>query len=888
MPTLKQIGCSLEVGTNTRLKEYGHSYTDGGVEAFVAIPDAQIPFRIRVTSSGYIAPGLAVYVFMDGAYQCNRNRQKLTMPTPAALVEPHEYEVDFVLRQKEEKTSDGLFVAREWTFAQLKTGESLASQPPGCSLTRPVTADRAPDYSPSYAQNVGTIEVVILRCKDGGGRHEAIDPAHTVVDVRPDKASHPLVQAPSESKPEVKAPSKVSSTKPPAKPPSKAASEADAFAGMSGLFDGASDDPFADFDGVNDQHRDGNARDTSRYATRRRPPPEYHWDARQGIYRHVPALDRFPPRFVNDSLDVQPKRSNPPSLDSDAERGDFVFVEESAKQIGILIEQGSDQAKKHFIMEQEALAHRGDQEVFQSMTSTLQRKAQEIASLNDEISGLYKSIDACMRSMDKQDWQRVRGFLHQQRILPEMRIELATPLPTPVSRPAAPADEDWQLLGSGKHRASLSERKRQQQNQRAAPNGVWQTPTQTRDANQDIDGTNKWTQGNALGTPARDSPHKSNNGENGWSNGQQQGPGGWPASGDQQGGDGWNQLQNGENQECNGNTDQNDGWGWAGDDQANNGNGGDAQEGEWGDQGDNGDGNGQADDWDQQQDNDQAANGQNDNQAGAWGNEQNNNQAGAWGNEQKADSVGGRRKVASQAGVWGNDGAQHKAQADIATTVSALRPVIKPYWGEWATRADDKRKPRAQPRDAYVYPAPPSIAAPAGKAPSVSHGVQAGRGANYMHKLHRPEYLDTMQQPYAIFTFKYRSKHALEEILGRKIDTSNMQKAAHEVEQEKLMRLPKDELVAELMRRQTLGSFSAKGTSRISLGKGAAKATSKIGRDEVKPSDSVSNANGANNDDWAEVGQGEVQAGKSASGASEEHWGKNDPQLNQTGGGVVW
>lgn len=120
MPTLKQISCSLELGSNTRLKEYGHRYTDGGVEAFVAVPDTQIPFHIRVTSSGYIAPGLAAFVFMDGAYQCNRNRQRLAIPAPG--LDPSKYEVDFQLRQKEEKTSEGLFVAREWSFAQLKTG----------------------------------------------------------------------------------------------------------------------------------------------------------------------------------------------------------------------------------------------------------------------------------------------------------------------------------------------------------------------------------------------------------------------------------------------------------------------------------------------------------------------------------------------------------------------------------------------------------------------------------------------------------------------------------------------------------------------------------------------------------------------------------------------
>lgn len=121
MPTLKQITCSIQLGpSDTKLKEYGHRFTDGGVEAFVAVPDTKIPFNVRVTSSGYIAPGLAAYVFMDGQYQCNRNRQRLQLPAPG--MSARDYEVDFRLRQKEEKTAEGTFVAREWTFAELRTG----------------------------------------------------------------------------------------------------------------------------------------------------------------------------------------------------------------------------------------------------------------------------------------------------------------------------------------------------------------------------------------------------------------------------------------------------------------------------------------------------------------------------------------------------------------------------------------------------------------------------------------------------------------------------------------------------------------------------------------------------------------------------------------------
>ncbi|KXL45360.1 MAG: hypothetical protein FE78DRAFT_134072, partial [Acidomyces sp. 'richmondensis'] len=118
MPTLKQISCFVELGRGrTRLKEYGARYSDGHVESFIAVPDLSVPFCVHVQSEGYIAPGLAVFVFMDGEYQCNRNRQHLKLPGKG--VSARQYEVDFTLRQKEEKKANGGFVGREWTFAQL-------------------------------------------------------------------------------------------------------------------------------------------------------------------------------------------------------------------------------------------------------------------------------------------------------------------------------------------------------------------------------------------------------------------------------------------------------------------------------------------------------------------------------------------------------------------------------------------------------------------------------------------------------------------------------------------------------------------------------------------------------------------------------------------------
>lgn len=123
MPELKQIEASIELGpSNTRLKEYGARYSDGHVETFVAVPDTDMPFTIHLKTQGYIAPGISFFVFMDGEYQCNRNKVGLKLPGDG--VKPSEYETDFRLRQKEEKTSAGSFVAREWSFAKLDKSQS--------------------------------------------------------------------------------------------------------------------------------------------------------------------------------------------------------------------------------------------------------------------------------------------------------------------------------------------------------------------------------------------------------------------------------------------------------------------------------------------------------------------------------------------------------------------------------------------------------------------------------------------------------------------------------------------------------------------------------------------------------------------------------------------
>jgi hypothetical protein len=118
MPKLKDLNCSIELSESQRkLQEFGTTYSDGFVETFVPVPRDAQSFSIHLTSDKFIAPGISMYVFVDGVYQCNRNRQdlKLRKGSDSRSV------VDLRVRQKEEKQKDGSMIARGWKFEKLDT-----------------------------------------------------------------------------------------------------------------------------------------------------------------------------------------------------------------------------------------------------------------------------------------------------------------------------------------------------------------------------------------------------------------------------------------------------------------------------------------------------------------------------------------------------------------------------------------------------------------------------------------------------------------------------------------------------------------------------------------------------------------------------------------------
>ncbi len=119
MPLLKDLMCSIELSESQKsLQEFGTVYGDGVVETFVPVPRRPQAFSVHLTSTKFIAPGLSIFVFVDGIYQCNRNRRGLEVRTGS----DSRSLVDFRVRQKEERQKDGSMIARQWNFDELDTG----------------------------------------------------------------------------------------------------------------------------------------------------------------------------------------------------------------------------------------------------------------------------------------------------------------------------------------------------------------------------------------------------------------------------------------------------------------------------------------------------------------------------------------------------------------------------------------------------------------------------------------------------------------------------------------------------------------------------------------------------------------------------------------------
>jgi hypothetical protein len=142
----------------------------------------------------------------------------------------------------------------------------------------------------------------------------------------------------------------------------------------------------------------------------------------------------------------------------------------------------------------------------------------------------------------------------------------------------------------------------------------------------------------------------------------------------------------------------------------------------------------------------------------------------------------------------------HRSKSSASTNPHAY---VQPYFQTWRGNGQTPtaKALHRQPREPYTYLAAPTPHVPASQVGDRSHGVRAGKGADYTHKVRRPKYLDTMEDPYAVFVFNYRSVNKLEEILHQDIK-GDLALVAEEVSRGVLMNLPREKLVEELLKSQ--------------------------------------------------------------------------------------
>ncbi|KAI7478097.1 hypothetical protein KC351_g8454 [Hortaea werneckii] len=932
MPKLKQLTCSIELGqSRTPLQEYGARYSDGAVESFVAVPDTKIPFCIRLKSEGYIAPGLAAFVFMDGQYQCNRNKLQLRMPDDG--VPESEYEIDFCLRQKEEKTANGTFVGRQWSFAELNTTKS----------------DNAANLNPRFFHNIGTIEVVVLRCKREGEDVPTPTLQAGLIPPVPPKAPS--------AKP-IAGPTKAPSAAPAAKAKQTTPAPSDALGGLFGLFDGACDeeeislpdekpidthmnsvDTIGSLDGAGDfpapyQHVALPPVDGDGYVMPR-APNGYTWDPIVGKFLPVNEVGHYQSEPEPDTMsgweralhirrDDRSAVYRPGNTDEreqldgyggpnvniyqgwgwdnrgyDDMQGDHYFGMTGADRVNQKMkmrEQGHNVSLSQapiqnaapqgygrvansmpqqynapqYIPQQEVAkqAHMNPNDPIEIGPVELQQQILEMKSrlnehvdesnkilaqmraeprsaghpslmqklqfLQEESDYLTRSIEAqanglndwvgnASKNPDEEDLEILQKLRQMEKDARTKKTSVAVP---PVRYPT-PAANGWQQTGQGEvGRATTGKSPRSMEmtgglanklNERyarvAAQNTQQSDAKGAQEAQQDWDITPKsidwayeqphgtgWT-GNGKGN--RTLPQKPAASGTGWGNddkGHQSSPQKLAA-----GGTGW--ADDGKGHQSSPQKAADDTWGaprspqqWSGNENTgSNGASGQQQNMNkaWG---------GSSSHRIRQQDN------------GGWSpamSQQRTPHSHRGGSVYNPTNPSAKVNEAGWAdGTVASDQGRREKTPSILIQSPSPGAHVKSYWADWrqTTMPQDSpgrgMKKREVARDPCDYPSAPLPTVPEGRLKDIKHGIQAGKGGNYSHRCHRPAYMDTMAEPYAVFSFKYRSKEALEKILKRDV-SSDVQATIKQAEEEKFLNVPKHKLVEELLKMRLPGGSSS-------------------------------------------------------------------------------
>jgi hypothetical protein len=124
MPALGHLECHLELEPGgIQFDEYRIQYSNSAVKSYVVVPGHSSTFSIVLNVEGYIAPGLSVYVFMDGVFQVSKNK--------ATGGRNAKKGIQLRFSQREQHITNERVIARDWRFEKFNVGMSLdISSPP--------------------------------------------------------------------------------------------------------------------------------------------------------------------------------------------------------------------------------------------------------------------------------------------------------------------------------------------------------------------------------------------------------------------------------------------------------------------------------------------------------------------------------------------------------------------------------------------------------------------------------------------------------------------------------------------------------------------------------------------------------------------------------------
>ncbi|EXJ69628.1 uncharacterized protein A1O5_07664 [Cladophialophora psammophila CBS 110553] len=170
---------------------------------------------------------------------------------------------------------------------------------------------------------------------------------------------------------------------------------------------------------------------------------------------------------------------------------------------------------------------------------------------------------------------------------------------------------------------------------------------------------------------------------------------------------------------------------------------------------------------------------------------QQGNSGGGWGNENPNSGGDGNNQPNSESGNQNNNSTPNNVPVLVGNR-SNSRALYGPHGAYYTLKSCAQNAPPADAEEEPRYDVPQAIAQSKG----VTKQVQPGKGYLYNKKRCVPYYIDSLDEPYARFVFKYRTKEQLKDEIGVEITTE----PSPDEDANALENLDKSELIQMVLR----------------------------------------------------------------------------------------